>query len=617
MEEKYKMRFIARPAQGHEERFIEAAEVAGELSAGDTTQSLFNGGSRITVADGQWIIADEKHISFAVTCQNLEILIDAVSLFANRRADIKAVWASSVSHLTKYVPSCFDHYEKDGVYLTCASMGRVSYNGTAYGLYHAPESGNKERIYSYYNLVWGKADPHGGDIETFFADETALQDEPTYPNYKCVDEYGNWMDVSYEAEVCGHSSRGDREVYALPVRKMLCEGGTKMDFSDGRIFTFPSVFMPLYQKNKSGSPVDYLRAYHLAKGDYENDVGGYLLDKDGNRIKSLADFDHALDDDGEGYYPVPESDMDGTMLSRKAEALWRKKLNLPENVTEGGVSFNAGKTELIELLDKTAESVTVSDGVLKIRAHAFKNCTALKEVFLPASLTEIGLQAFSGCTSLKSIAIPDGVAVLASDFSESNISGGGGIFGGCTALESVTLGSGLTEIGEDTFSLCTSLKTITIPRGVTYLYTNAFKKCSALSEIIVEEGNAVYRSADGLLYSADGTKLIFCPEGKCGRVEILKTATTFESRAFSGNPHITEVVLPPNLSELSSGERIFGLFEFCGSTRLVYSNPNGWFGTDDYNVLRKLKGGEYIRPENLPEAHKRYEFLYHEGFSLV
>ena len=74
---------------------------------------------------------------------------------------------------------------------------------------------------------------------------------------------------------------------------------------------------------------------------------------------------------------------------------------------------------------------------------AFENCTSLKSVTFPGSMTKIGREAFSGCSSIKSITIPPNI----------------------------------TEIGWRAFFNCTSLKNITIPPNITKVGYQAFHGC--------------------------------------------------------------------------------------------------------------------------------------------
>lgn len=93
----------------------------------------------------------------------------------------------------------------------------------------------------------------------------------------------------------------------------------------------------------------------------------------------------------------------------------------------------------------------------RIRYHAFKDCTALKNVELRRSVSFIGGGTFTNCASLESISLPDAVTNL-------NL---GAVFIECPLLKSVDLGNGLTVIGTQTFYKCPALTELSFPDGVT------------------------------------------------------------------------------------------------------------------------------------------------------
>lgn len=49
---------------------------------------------------------------------------------------------------------------------------------------------------------------------------------------------------------------------------------------------------------------------------------------------------------------------------------------------------------------KNLETVVLQEGTTRLCAWAFKDCTALKEVYLPTSLTDISKDAFEGCGTI-------------------------------------------------------------------------------------------------------------------------------------------------------------------------------------------------------------------------
>ena len=112
------------------------------------------------------------------------------------------------------------------------------------------------------------------------------------------------------------------------------------------------------------------------------------------------------------------------------------------------------------------ESFEISGALpgFEIQYNAFQNCTLLKTVSLPASLTTIGLQAFENCRSLENVAFhPD------------------------------THGAAIKEYA---FLNCTSLKSIVFPAGISALKAFAFYGCSALKDFYFEGTKAQWDSVN-------------------------------------------------------------------------------------------------------------------------
>ena len=95
------------------------------------------------------------------------------------------------------------------------------------------------------------------------------------------------------------------------------------------------------------------------------------------------------------------------------------------------------------------DNVVLPQGLLTIGNYAFANCSALKEVEIPASVTLVARNSFYYCTSLKSFAFPKGITTVATEVLE-----------GCTALEEVFIPASVTTINTDAFYNCSGLKAI-------------------------------------------------------------------------------------------------------------------------------------------------------------
>ena len=125
-------------------------------------------------------------------------------------------------------------------------------------------------------------------------------------------------------------------------------------------------------------------------------------------------------------------------------------------------------------------SVEIPANITSIGANAFDGCSGLTSVKINAGVTSIGNYAFQNCTALTSIEIPNSVTSLGTATT-------GSVFFGCTSLTRVTLpnNTNFTVIPLGTFSGCTSLTDVTLPDSIKTIKSSAFKNCSSLTEITI------------------------------------------------------------------------------------------------------------------------------------
>ena len=128
--------------------------------------------------------------------------------------------------------------------------------------------------------------------------------------------------------------------------------------------------------------------------------------------------------------------------------------------------------------------------------YAFSDCVALKEINLPAYVTEIGVGAFVKCSTLQTITFEEGsrlaevkanafcdcIALTAIDFPASVQSIGNNAFFECVALESVIINEGTTLIGDNAFQNCVALATLKLPTTLASIGKYAFHGSQALYE---------------------------------------------------------------------------------------------------------------------------------------
>ena len=89
-----------------------------------------------------------------------------------------------------------------------------------------------------------------------------------------------------------------------------------------------------------------------------------------------------------------------------------------------------------------------------IKDCAFGECSALRSLTIPASVTSIGKYAFAGCSSLTRLDIPISVTEI-----------GEHAFDGCSSLTSLTIPETVRKIGLHAFDGCISLTNLQLPKS--------------------------------------------------------------------------------------------------------------------------------------------------------
>ena len=197
------------------------------------------------------------------------------------------------------------------------------------------------------------------------------------------------------------------------------------------------------------------------------------------------------------------------------------------------VNDGAGVFADCTLLEEADLSQT---GITVIESRLFLNCTSLKTVKLPKTLTMI-YGAFENCTSLEKVDLSQtGITELEGTFEgcsaletvklpENITKIGFGTFTGCSSLEKMDLSQTLvTEIGGSAFSACSGLKTVKFPKTLTAIDSYAFLSCKNLTGELDLSQTAVKTIGICAFYK-DG--------GVLGKIRLPKTTTEIGSEAFS------------------------------------------------------------------------------------
>ena len=255
-----------------------------------------------------------------------------------------------------------------------------------------------------------------------------------------------------------------------------------------------------------------------------------------------------------------------------------------------------------EIRDKI-KTVVVTDGVTSLSAYAFRDCSVLEEITLPASIERIPYDTFLDCKKLAAINVNgsgsnfssrDGV-LFNSDFTvlalypqgrpqteypvpDGVTAVGAGAFKQNRFLQRIFLPDSIAEIKDWAFEECEGLATINIPENAK-VGESIFYNCQNLLSVDVADDNPYVADIDGVLFSKDFGKLIQYPCGKKDTsYSIPDGVATVEHSAFRFNKSLQEIVFPDSLTKIDDAA-----FQDCTAlTSLLIKGNVGYIGSNSF-----------------------------------
>ena len=200
--------------------------------------------------------------------------------------------------------------------------------------------------------------------------------------------------------------------------------------------------------------------------------------------------------------------------------------------SEGGLLLTKDGKDLLSVPRKRT-TLTVPEGVTRIRRYAVGQmydlasidlgsveildqssifiCAALKDVAIPATVTNIGAQAFYSCTQITNLEVAaenpayksvdgmvltkDGKTLVLSSFAKGSLTIPEGVetlaaysVAQCNKITELTIPDGVKEIGRSALYGCSMLVDVKIPGSVTNIGNEAFNVCSSLKRIVLPNG---------------------------------------------------------------------------------------------------------------------------------
>lgn len=251
------------------------------------------------------------------------------------------------------------------------------------------------------------------------------------------------------------------------------------------------------------------------------------------------------------------------------------EINIPASVTDIGSEAFRNCSGL--------NSVDIGNGVKHIGIYAFNSCTALTDLVIGENVTEIGNWAFATCKSLERITLPDSVKDI-----------GDHAFAGCQKMKNINIPNGVTDIELNTFSSCVSLESIEIPDSVTYIGHSAFNGCESLKSITIPE--SVKSFGSGIFYGCTNLTSVRL-NSKITSLSDYRLSNKYYG--FFGNcSSLESITLPDNVTEVGSNA-----FAGCTSLKEIsVSANNKSYSTSDGILYNKEKTAFVCIPLGIESA---------------
>ncbi len=286
--------------------------------------------------------------------------------------------------------------------------------------------------------------------------------------------------------------------------------------------------------------------------------------------------------------------------------------------------------------------------VTSMGSSAFYNCTTLKSISLPNTISTIEKDAFAHCASLSSINLPNSVigimhaafeatGLTKFEMPNSVISLGDWVFTSCGELQYLSLSSSLTNIPYNAFSRCPRLETVVIPPSVASIASYAFSEDTSLKNVIISDvaawcniifdswnSNPVYYShrislgeneIENLVVPATVQrvrKYAFYHCESLKTVDVSEGTTFIEDYAFSRCRNLEIVILPRSISGL-------GTYSFNASYGLTEMHCKRETPFDiSSNAIYTTKATLFV-PKNCAESYKNadvwktFKYILEEG----
>lgn len=353
--------------------------------------------------------------------------------------------------------------------------------------------------------------------------------------------------------------------------------------------------------------------------DFVQDGAYYNILSNTSTRKSVALTYYTLSPDASGYVST-----------------YRGDVVIPAQVSYNLQTFNVTQVSDMAMFNNQGlYTLVLPEGVSSIGSQAFSHCYSLYDITMPSTVFRIADYAFEYCEDLTSISLPAALGDM-----------GTGVFQQCFGLTEINVDEANSEYvsidgvlysgkgsaaglymlaypggkraksfvmpdnvyGLDSYALSANLnlESITLSAALSRIPSFTFSECESLAEINVAEGNKNFKGVDGVLFNADGTRLVQYPVAREGiEYEVPEGVETIGDASFNQAYFLTDLVFPSTL-RLVEELAFYGVRSIRSVTCMATVPPTGldlaqMGGIFDSSVY---KNGELYVPAEAVEAYK-------------
>lgn len=211
-------------------------------------------------------------------------------------------------------------------------------------------------------------------------------------------------------------------------------------------------------------------------------------------------------------------------------------------VRGGNIYYNEFKNSLVACDISVTEAIIPAElGITTIEKDAFRGCTVLRSLSVPASVTNISRWAFDG-SAIKDIKVnkynpaycdKDGVLYRKDGITLEHFPcGRDGIY---------SIPEGTINLEEFCFSMSPLITEVNIPASVVNISKHLFEGCSALMRINVDKDNDKYCDVDGILFSKSQSALVAYPNSHGSSCVIPESVIGIREGAFTSRDKLRTI----------------------------------------------------------------------------